>query len=43
MENPDWLDIHIEQQKTNAEIMGAVCFPHGPAELQEIIESNGEV
>lgn len=38
MENLEWLDRHIEQQKINTEIMQAVCSPYDPAELQEIIE-----
>jgi len=45
MKNPHWLDEHIEQQKTNTEILLQVCHPHTPAELQEIVdilESNGE-
>ena len=42
MENPNWLDVHIEQQKTNTEIMQKICHPYDPAELQEIIENNGE-
>lgn len=43
MENPNWLDKYIEQQKTNTEIMRAVCSPYDPAELQEIIENDEEI
>ena len=43
MENHDWLDKYIEEQRGNREIMKKICKPYTPAELCELITEQDEM